>query len=239
MRRNEQQFAKKIVYFGIIFELFRYMMKWMGIALVISSLNGFAQQVDSLKLKELKPVPVYDWGYMKAYQNTKKVILKVYPYALYAADFVDEMENNSANIEKRRKKNKYYKDAYKDLKEDFKFFILDLYTHEGVMLMKLIHRETGLTVYEIAEKYRGKQNAEMFQLMGKLWDQDLTVEFDAEGKDKIAEHVIRDIENGIIQFDDTVVIIDKETYKENMKEYRERKRENHKLNKKRKKECEK
>ena len=56
--------------------------------------------------------------------------------------------------------------------------------------------------------------------MGKLWSQDLKVTFDADGEDKIAEHVVSDIENGIIELDYTVEITTKEEYKEGMKEYR-------------------
>ncbi len=100
-----------------------------------------------------------------------------------------------------------------------------MYQSEGRWLMKLVHRETGLTVYEIAEKYRGKQNADIFMLMGKLWSQDLSATFDSEGEDKIAEHVIRDIESGIIEFDATVEITTKEEYKEGMVEYRTNKQE--------------
>lgn len=213
------------------------MKNFLIISLLLFSGAIVAQENKDIKQKDLKPVPVYSYGYMNAYNNAKKLVIKVYPYALYAADLVDQIDNNAESIKKRRQKNKYFKEAYKDLKEDFKFFILDLYTHEGIMLMKLIHRETGMTVYEIAEKYRGKKNAELFQLMGKLWDQDLKIEFDAKGKDKIVEHVIQDIQAGIIDFDDTVTIVDKQTYKENMKDYRDRKRENKKNRKKQNKNC--
>lgn len=91
------------------------------------------------------------------------------------------------------------------------------------MLMKLVHRETGLTVYQIAEAYRGKKNAEIFEMMGKLWDQDIKVTFDPAGKDKIAEHVIHDIQRGIVPFNNEVVILDKEQYKVEQEKDRERK----------------
>ncbi|MGB1102755.1 MAG: DUF4294 domain-containing protein [Crocinitomicaceae bacterium] len=174
---------------------------------------------DSLKEYESVAVSVYTDDYLKKYNRYKRIIVKVYPYALFAADIIDEIDQNAESINKRRKKNKFYRQSYHELKEEFKYFILDLCTSEGKMLMKLIHRETGMTVYDISNKYRGRQKAEMFNLMAKIWDQDLHVKFEPEvGDDKIAETVIQDIQSGLITFDDKVVTVDKLTYKEKQKE---------------------
>jgi hypothetical protein len=180
---------------------------------------------DSLKLYKSEPVPVYTRDYMNQYNRLKRIIVKVYPYALYAADVLDEINQNALSIEKRRKQNKFYKDAYQDLKNDFKYVFYELYTSEGRMLMKLVHRETGMTVYQIAEVYRGKKNAEVFELMGKIWDQDLQVKFDPNGEDKIAEHVIHDIQAGIVPFNDEVVILSKDEYKVEQQKDKERDRQ--------------
>lgn len=170
---------------------------------------------DSLKEYESAAVSVYTDDYLKKYNRFKRIIVKVYPYALHAADVIDEIDQNAESINRRRKKNKFYRQSYHDLKEEFKYFILDLYTSEGQMLMKLIHRETGMTVYDISNKYRGRQKAEMFNLMAKIWDQDLHVKFEPDsGDDKIAETVIQDIQSGLIEFNDEIVTIDKLAYKE-------------------------
>lgn len=170
---------------------------------------------DSLKEYESAAVSVYSDDYLKKYNRFKRIIVKVYPYALHAADVIDEIDQNAESINRRRKKNKFYRQSYHDLKEEFKYFILDLYTSEGQMLMKLIHRETGMTVYDISNKYRGRQKAEMFNLMAKIWDQDLHVKFEPDsGDDKIAETVIQDIQSGLIEFNDEIVTIDKPAYKE-------------------------
>lgn len=198
------------------------------ILILISCSTLLAQSNDSLKLYTSKPVPVYTQDYMRKYNQTKRLILKVYPYALYAADVLDEINNNASAIEKRRKQNKFYKDSYQQLKDDFKYVIYELYTSEGIMLMKLVHRETGLTVYEIASQYRGKRNAEMFELMGKLWDQDVHIKYDPSGVDKIAEHVISDIKAGIVPFNDEVQFLTKDEYKVEQEKDKERKKSNKK-----------
>jgi hypothetical protein len=187
---------------------------------------------DSMMTRSSAPVSVYTSDYMRKYNRIKKRVVKVYPYALFAADMIDEIENRSQEIEKRRKKNKFYKNAYSDLKANFKYFILDLYTSEGAMLMKLVSRESGMSVYEIAEKFQGKGKAEMFAMMAKIWDQDLKVTFTGESEeDKIINHVIFDIESGLIDFNEEIVIVDKSTYKESQIAYKERVKENHKRQK--------
>ena len=193
------------------------------------------QNSDTLKLYESEPVTVYTKDYMRQYNQAKRLIVKVYPYALYAADVLDEINNNLGSIEKRRKQNKFLKESYQNLKDEFKYAFYEMYTSEGVMLMKLIHRETGLTVYEIAHQYRGKSNAEMFEIMGRLWDQDIRVQFDPVGVDKIAEHVIRDIQSGLVPFNNEVVILTKDDYKVEQQKDHERKVQKRKNNKEQKK----
>ncbi len=194
------------------------------IVIISFSGNGQIASNDSMPSYSSKEIQVYTKDYMREYNRLKKLIVKVYPYALHAADMLDEINNNVESIEKRRKQNKYLKESYEDLKDEFKYVFYEFYTSEGVMLMKLVHRETGLTVYEIAETYRGKRNAEVFELMGKLWDQDINIKFDPNGRDKIAEHVIRDIQSGMIPFKDEVVILTKEEFKVEQANDRERKK---------------
>jgi len=195
---------------------------WVGV-------TSFAQGVfpfppDSMPEYTSIEIPVYTQDYMRQYNQLKKTIVKVYPYALHAADMLDQINNNVASIEKRRKQNQYLKDSYQDLKDEFKYAFYELYTSEGIMLMKLVHRETGMTVYQIAELYRGKKNAEIFEVMGKLWDQDIKIKYDPVGKDRIAEHVIRDIQNGIVPFNDDVMVLNKEQYKIEQQKDKERKK---------------
>lgn len=194
---------------------------------LVFSVTGFSQVTstdpDSLKQYEGPVIMVYTKEYLSLYNRMKKMVVKVYPYALHAADIIDEINMNSASIERRRKLNAYYKDSYKNLKENFKYFILDLYTSEGEMLMKLIHRETGMTVYDISSKYRGKKNAEMFNMMAKIWDQNLHVKFDpTNGNDKVAEQVIQDIQAGLVPFKDEIITVTKLEYRDEQRKIRAR-----------------
>jgi hypothetical protein len=161
-----------------------------------------------------------DKDYYRKYNSALRRIRKVYPLALYAAEKLDEIDENLKTIDSRRKKKKYSKNANKEIKEDFQFVIKDLYTSEGIILMKLIHRETGMTVSEIIRTYRSKLRADVIDNLGKIWEQDLNVKYDPKGEDWIIEQVILDIQNNTVAFKKDAKILSKEEYKENQKQYK-------------------
>ena len=108
-----------------------------------------------------------------------------------------------------------------ELVNEFNFNIKDLYRSEGTLLLKLIHRETGMTVYQIIKKYRGKLNASLYNSIGKLWKHNLDVTYDKYGEDWITEIVIQDILSEKINFNFKTKKIDKLEYKNRMKIYNE------------------
>lgn len=181
----------------------------------------FAQVEDSvpLKYRNLEEVKIYK-DYYKRYKTSLRRIRKVYPLALFAAEKLREIDKDLEQIDSKRKKKKVAKHEQKELREDFYYVIRDLYIEEGKMLMKLIHRETGMTVKEILEKYRGNFNAEFNETMGKIWEQELDVKYDPKGEDWVTEQVIRDILAEEVKIDFTPKILSKEEYKLEKKEYK-------------------
>ncbi len=157
----------------------------------------------------------------RSYKREYERIKKIYPMALKAAELIEDYDAELAGIEKKRKQKKYGKEAHKNLKEEFTYAIKELYTSEGVLLMKLINRETGRTVSEIIDKYRGNLTSNLYESMGKLWDQDLSIVYDPKGVDWLTEMIIQDIEMEELAFDSTVERVDKEHYKNDRKEYKE------------------
>jgi len=194
-----------------------------------------AQEKDTslatLKVKQL-PAVYTDKNYINKYNRELARVRKIYPYALHAADLLDQFDAELGLINSKRKKKKYSKKAHEALKDDFTYVVRDLYVSEGVLLMKLIHRETGLTAEEIIKKYRGKIRAELYEQLGKIWDQNLNVKYDPTGVDELTERIIQDIENDTVSFQKEAKIVSKEEYKEGMKEYRELKKKAKKLNRK-------
>jgi hypothetical protein len=179
----------------------------------------FLQNFDEIKLPK---------NYKSEYRTALRRVRKVYPLALYAAHIVDSLENELQQLEKKRQQNKVTRTVHKELKADFKFLLKELYVQEGLVLTKLIHRETGMTVREIVEKYRGGAQASLYSGMAQLFDQELDAKYDPEGEDFILECVIRDIQTGKVKFENTFQTVDKEHYKADRKEYNARVKENKK-----------
>lgn len=167
---------------------------------------------------------------------TRKV-KTVYPYAAYAADVYADLEAQTDDLEKNWKIKRAAKDLHDELEENFKYALRDMTRSEGRLLMTLVHHFTGVTVYDIMVKYRGKVKADFWNLTSKIWDQNLKIEYDPE-KDWMLEIVLKKIENGEVQVDDDPEVITKSDYKKMKKERKESKKERHKrwkeLKKKRK-----
>ena len=154
------------------------------------------------------------------YKRALNRVRRVYPLALHAAYIIDSLEQVLAAEEKNRKKKKIAKETHKDLKEDFKFVLKDLYISEGVVLSKLIYRETGMTVAEIIEKYKSGMQSTLYSSLASFFEQDLDAKYDPDGEDFVLECVIRDILAGKVAFDDTFNTLSKTEYKEKRKAYK-------------------
>jgi len=166
------------------------------------------------------------------YRIALNQLRRVYPLALQAKAYLLDFESDLANIDKKRKRRKYGKEAHKTLKDQFLYDIRDLYISEGILLMKLIHRETGTTVSEIVSKYRGNLHANIYEGMGKIWDQDLNIQYDPYGEDWITEVVIHDIIAKRIDFDWDIKPLNNAEFKVSQKEYKTKYKEYKKIKRK-------
>lgn len=192
-------------------------------AFFLFTISFYYSQVeeDSTKFRYQDIQEVYtDKDFFSKYNRILRRIRKVYPLALYAAEQIKELDEELMRIDKKRKKKKLTKEVNAALKDDFYYVIRDMYVEEGKLLMKLIHRETGMTVREIIKKYKGGFKAELNETLGKLWEQDLDATYDPKEEDWIVEIVIQDIKSGKVRFDQEPQKITKEEYKENKKQYK-------------------
>jgi len=86
----------------------------------------------------------------------------------------------------------YEKYLFKKYEKDFR----GMYASQGMMLMKLMDRETDRTSYDLIKQYKGKASANWWQFVAKLFKNDLKEEYDATDKDRITERVINLVEAG-------------------------------------------
>ena len=178
-------------------------------------LSSFGQNETVKELDEA----IIDPDFQNKYNATLRRMRRVYPLALEAARIVKELDAELAQVDSKRKKRKITKVYSKELKESYLYAIKDLYIEEGVLLMKLVHRETNKTVTEIIASYRGKIKSEFYDQIGRIWKQDLDAKYDAK-KEWITEMIIRQINSNEISFDFALKKPSKEEYKNAMKVYR-------------------
>ncbi len=190
---------------------------------------------DEPTLEQELPEVRYDKDFQLKYQQALNKIKRVYPLALQAKKYLTEFEKEYQEIEKRRKQKKLGRQSYRILKDEFVYDIRDLYIGEGVMLMKLVHRETNKTVSEIISRYQGQLKSTVYEGVSKLFDQDLSIEYDPFGEDWITELVIQDIIAGRVPFDFDLKPLNKTEFKDTQKKYRKTKRAYHKDKRKAKK----
>ena len=132
----------------------------------------------------LDEVVVYQPVQLKSYEEVKKYMLlrrrtlKVYPYAEMASKRFTTLKERLELMDNRRKKKRYAKLIEKYLEGEFKEELKKLTRAEGQILVKLIHRETGITTHALVKTYRNGFRAATYQFTAKLFDIDLKTEFD-------------------------------------------------------------
>ncbi|MEZ4938653.1 MAG: DUF4294 domain-containing protein [Crocinitomicaceae bacterium] len=197
--------------------------KYVAVLLLILAGNQIFAQADTTLSFWFPDVTVTDKDFKSRYDSVKSRVVRVYPYALRAQELLEEYHNATADVTKKSKIKEFGKEAQKKLKEDFKYIIKEMYVSEGKILMKLIHLETGFTVREIIEMYRGKGKASWYQFIGNMFDQDLSATYDPK-KDWIIEMVLRDIHANRIQISPNAKVMTKDEYQEIRKKRKERKK---------------
>lgn len=114
----------------------------------------------------------------EAYIRLKYNVKKVMPYAKLAAFRLQMMEDNLHLISDPKAKEKYIKETEKALKEEFIETMKNFSRSQGLLLLKLIHRETGKTTYEILKGYRGSVETFYWGAFAKMYNASLKVEYD-------------------------------------------------------------
>ena len=150
--------------------------------------------VDTIPISEIPSIEIISFKDPKEkirYQILKRKVLKVYPYAIYTAKKLEEIEVDIGLLKRKRKK-KYTKEVARFLKEEFGQELKKLTRTEGNILVKLIYRETKISTYKLLKQYRGTMNAFFWQSMAKIYDNDLKQEYDPVNKreDMFIEHII-------------------------------------------------
>ena len=193
-----------------------------AVIIVLFSCYSLSAQVEDTTTslnQEIEEVKIIQ-NFARKYQYRLGLMRRVYPIALRAQEIIEEHETKLASITNKSKRKRLGKQTHKKLKNEFNYNIRDLYIVEGELLIRLIHRESDMTVAEIIEVFEGKTRRKWYNGLARLGGQNLEDEYDPHGEDYLTELIIEEIEAGTISFSLKMKDVDKAEFKDGMKEYR-------------------
>lgn len=130
----------------------------------------------------------------KKFNETRYFVNNVYPYAIKALKAMSVTDSSLALIEKKRKRKKFIRNEQKWLKGEFKDDLKDFYIEEGRILVKILERKTGMTMFEIIKKYRSGTTAFVWNTVANLSGYSLKEGYDPE-KDYLLEIILAGMES--------------------------------------------
>ena len=128
---------------------------------------------------------------LKRYLILRRKTLKVYPYAKLAADRLTILNERLDNLENKRSRKKYLKRMEKFIYEEFEDELKKFSRSEGKILIRLVHRQTGITTYDLVKELRTGWKAFWHQTTASLFKLSLKDTFDPEYS--FEDYLIEDI----------------------------------------------
>ena len=117
---------------------------------------------------------------------------KIYPYALVGRKMMAQVDSTiAADARKKALRNQYINQVEKELLSLFSKDIKNMTTSQGVLLMRLVDRECGMSAFEIIKEYENSFAANFWQVIAKLFSQDLKMRYDPKGKDAKIEELVQ------------------------------------------------
>ena len=103
----------------------------------------------------------------------KRRTLKVYPFAKIAAERLKTLNANMAKLKTKKEKKKYAKLVEKYMEDEFEAQLKILSRKEGQILVKLIHRQTGETTFDLIKDHKSGWKAFWANRLARLYDIDI------------------------------------------------------------------
>ncbi len=103
----------------------------------------------------------------------KRRAIKVYPYAKTAADKITMLNNTLDKLKTDKEKKKYSKIVEKYLNDEFEGRLKKLSKKEGQILVKLIHRQTGESTFDLIKEHKSGWKAFWSNRVAHMFNIDL------------------------------------------------------------------
>lgn len=114
---------------------------------------------------------------LKEFQTLQNRVYKVYPFARVAAERLSVMNKNMDKLKTNKEKKKYFKIIEDYMENEFTAQLKKLSRKQGQILVKLIHRQTGFSTYELIKDYKSGWKAFWSNNTARLFDINLKTKY--------------------------------------------------------------
>ncbi len=132
--------------------------------------------------------------YYRLVHNVKRA----YPYAYLAGVKLREYEDQLAAMDSEADRRKAIRKIETEIREQFEEDLKRLTRTQGLILIKLVDRETSQTSYDLLRDFRGMVSAVFWQSLARLFGYNLKTRYDPQGEDHLIEQIVIMIEAGAI-----------------------------------------
>ena len=134
----------------------------------------------------------------KQFWKDYKRVQRVYPYAYKAQKIMDELNEKSKDLSSREK-SRLMKSAEEQIKEYLTPKLKEMSMKDGILLVKLLDRQTHRTGYALVKDFRNGLTAWTYHKIGIFFGQNIKDSWEPRGRDKQLERVVKyyEMSNGI------------------------------------------
>ena len=139
----------------------------------------------------------------RRYLILQRKTIKVYPYAKLASERLESLNERLVLLKSKRKQKKYARMVQKFVEDEFAATLKKFTITEGQILIKLIHRQTGETAFDLIKTLRSGWRAFWYNNTAKLFKMSLKRPFDPElsQEDYLIEDILqRQFQNGRLEY---------------------------------------
>jgi len=180
--------------------------------------QGMAQEDPDFKVYERNGEYIGDWEYdeieisgkkpskrtvrrarkrLERYTRLKWHVHKVYPYAVKVGALLEEVNAELNALPDSLTRRQYIKQKESNLFGKYEQDIRRMTRTQGKILVKLIHRETGTSMYSLIKDVKSGATAVFWQSIGRIFGINLKSQFEDENdEDTLIEGFVAELENG-------------------------------------------
>jgi hypothetical protein len=113
----------------------------------------------------------------KQFELLKNRVYKTYPYAKLASERLTALNRGMASLKTNKEKKKYFKIVEDYLNNEFEAKLKKLSRKQGQILIKLIHRQSGITTYDLVKSLKSGWTAFWSNTTAKMFDLNLKAQY--------------------------------------------------------------